>query len=223
MPVDLIIEGAVAKVVLNRPERLNALTWEMRQQLREHFSELRFNEAVRAIIVTDEGRAFCTGADVGGMERKDLRGEREKLQQGSHSYIRVLTSIEKPVIAAVRGPTVGIGWSIAMACDLIVASETARFSQIFRRIDGKVVDDPGFYRSRLDELYGIFGEDRVLYGSDWPNSDQWAPYPKVLGLVREYFSGKSVAAREKYFWKNSAAAYRWVKRESGQPQPGDRV
>ncbi len=121
-------------MVLNRPERLNALTWEMRQQLREHFSELRFNDAVRAIIVTGEGRAFCTGADVGGMERKDLHGEREKLQQGSHSYMRVLTAIEKPVIAAVRGPTVGIGWSIAMGCDLIVASETARFSQIFRRI-----------------------------------------------------------------------------------------
>jgi len=74
MPVDLIIEGAVAKVVLNRPERLNALTWEMRQQLREYFSELRFNDAVRAIIVTGEGRAFCTGADVGNMERKGLRG-----------------------------------------------------------------------------------------------------------------------------------------------------
>jgi 2-(1,2-epoxy-1,2-dihydrophenyl)acetyl-CoA isomerase len=134
MPVDLIIDGAVAKVVLNRPERLNALTWEMRQQLREHFSELRFNEAIRAIIVTGEGRAFCTGADVGNMDRKELRGEREKLQGGSHSYMRVLMSIEKPVIAAVRGPTVGIGWSIAMGCDLIVASETARFSQIFRRI-----------------------------------------------------------------------------------------
>jgi L-fuconolactonase len=93
-----------------------------------------------------------------------------------------------------------------------------KLSQIFRRIDGKVVEDPAFYRARLDELYGIFGEDRVLYGSDWPNSDQWAPYPKVLGLVREYFSGKSRAAQEKYFWKNSVAAYRWVKRESGQPQ-----
>ena len=67
-------------------------------------------------------------------------------------------------------------------------------------------------------LYGIFGEDRVLYGSDWPNSDQWAPYPKVLGLVRGYFDGKSRAAQEKYFWKNSVAAYRWVKRESGQPK-----
>ena len=134
MPVDLRIEGAVAKVVLNRPERLNALTWEMRQQLREHFTELRFNDAVRAIIVTGEGRAFCTGADVGGLERKDLKGEREQLAGGSHLYMRALHAIEKPVIAAVRGPTVGIGWSIAMGCDLIVASETARFSQIFRRI-----------------------------------------------------------------------------------------
>lgn len=98
-----------------------------------------------------------------------------------------------------------------------------KLSQIFRRIDGQVVEDPAFYRARLDEIYGIFGEDRVLYGSDWPNSDQWAPYPKVLALVREYFSGKSVAAREKYFWKNSVAAYRWVKRESAQPQPGGGV
>ncbi len=134
MPVDLRIEGAIAKVVLNRPERLNALTWEMRQQLREHFTELRFNDAIRAIVVTGEGRAFCTGADVGSMERKDLKGEREKLAGGSHLYMRALHAIEKPVIAAVRGPTVGIGWSIAMGCDMVIASETARFSQIFRRI-----------------------------------------------------------------------------------------
>ncbi len=134
MSVDLRIEGPVAKVVLNRPERLNALTWEMRQQLREYFTELRFNDAIRAIVVTGEGRAFCTGADVGGMERKDLRGEREKLAGGSHLYMRALHAIEKPVIAAVRGPTVGIGWSIAMGCDMVIASETARFSQIFRRI-----------------------------------------------------------------------------------------
>jgi len=134
MRVDLIIEGAVAKVVLNRPERLNALTWEMRQQLREHFTELRFNETSRAIIVTGERRSFCTGADVGGMQRQDLKGERGKLQRGSHSYMRVLTAIEKPVIATVRGSTVGIGWSIAMGCDLIVASATARFSQVFRKI-----------------------------------------------------------------------------------------
>ena len=99
----------------------------------------------------------------------------------------------------------------------------AKLSAIFRRIDGKVVEDPAFYRGRLDELCAIFGEDRVLYGSDWPNSDSSAPYPKVLGLARDYFNTKSRAAQEKYFWKNSVAAYRWVKRESGQPQPGKAV
>ncbi len=134
MSVELRIEGPVAKVVLNRPEKLNSLTWEMRRQLNEHFTALRFNNDVRAIIVTGEGRAFCTGADVGGMQRQDLRAERERLQGGSHTYMRALHALEKPVIAAVRGPTVGIGWSIAMGCDLVVASDTTRFSQIFRRI-----------------------------------------------------------------------------------------
>jgi len=76
MSVDLIIEGAVAKVVLNRPEKLNALTWEMRQQLREYFERLRFDDDVRAIIVTGEGRGFCSGADVGRMQRGGLRAER---------------------------------------------------------------------------------------------------------------------------------------------------
>jgi predicted TIM-barrel fold metal-dependent hydrolase len=94
----------------------------------------------------------------------------------------------------------------------------AKLSAIFRRVDGKVVEDPAFYRARLDELYSIFGEDRVLYGSDWPNSDSSAPYPKVLALARDYFNTRSRAAQEKYFWKNSVAAYRWVRRERGQPQ-----
>src|ERR1700744_4208924 len=134
MSVDLTIEGPVAKLVLNRPEKLNALTHPMRAQLRDYTHQLRFDEKVRAIIVTGEGRAFCTGADVGGMQRGGLRAEREKMQGGSHQFLRNMHAIEKPVIAAGRVPTVGIGWSIALACDLIVASETARFSQVFRRI-----------------------------------------------------------------------------------------
>ena len=92
-----------------------------------------------------------------------------------------------------------------------------KLSAVLRRVEGRVPVDLPFYRDRLDQLTGIFGEDRVLYGSDWPNSDQWAPYPKVFGLVSEYFAGKSRAVAEKYFWKNSLAAYRWVKREPRQP------
>jgi len=136
MSVDLTIDGAVAKVVLNRPDKLNALTVEMRQSLCDYLARLRFDDAVRVIVVTGAGRGFCSGADVERMagQSHDLRADRERMQRGGHAFIRALHAIEKPTIAAVRGPAVGIGWSIALACDLVVASKTARFSQIFRRI-----------------------------------------------------------------------------------------
>ena len=93
-----------------------------------------------------------------------------------------------------------------------------KLSEVLRRVDGKVPADLSFYRSRLDQLWELFGPDRVLYGSDWPNSDQWAQYPEVLNLVRGYVTGKGEAALHKYFWKNSIAAYRWVKRDASQPK-----
>jgi predicted TIM-barrel fold metal-dependent hydrolase len=84
-------------------------------------------------------------------------------------------------------------------------------------VDGRVPKEFAFYKPRLDELWEIFGEDRLLYGSDWPNSDQWAPYEDVFRIVHQYFTGKGPAAAEKFFWKNSIAAYRWIKRDAGQP------
>jgi predicted TIM-barrel fold metal-dependent hydrolase len=93
-----------------------------------------------------------------------------------------------------------------------------KVSEVLRRVNGRASEDVSFYRPRLDALWEIFGEDRLMYGSDWPNSDLWAPYPQVLKIVREYVSGKGPAAAEKIFWKNSMAAYRWVKREAAQPQ-----
>ncbi len=92
-----------------------------------------------------------------------------------------------------------------------------KVSGVLRRIDGKVPEDLNVYRPTLDQFWEIFGEDRLVYGSDWPNSDQWAPYDRELKVVREYFMGKGPVAAEKYFWKNSVAAYRWKKREAGQP------
>jgi L-fuconolactonase len=82
-----------------------------------------------------------------------------------------------------------------------------KISQVLRRVNGRVPEDLAFYRAHLDEIFGLFGEDRVLYGSDWPNSDLWAPYPKIFGVVREYFNTKSRAVAEKYFWKNAKAVY----------------
>ena len=93
-----------------------------------------------------------------------------------------------------------------------------KISEVLRRVDGRVPEDLPFYRAKLDELFEIFGEDRVIYGSDWPNSDQWAEYPVELKVVREYFTGKGRAVAEKYFWKNSVAAYRWVRRSDEQPR-----
>ncbi len=94
-----------------------------------------------------------------------------------------------------------------------------KLSEVLRRVDGQVHDDLDFYRSRLDELWGIFGEDRLMYGSDWPNSDPWGSYSQVLNLIHEYVTGKGAAVAEKFFWKNSVRAYRWVKRANNQPDP----
>lgn len=91
-----------------------------------------------------------------------------------------------------------------------------KISEVLRRVDDRVPAELAFYRERLDHIWSTFGEDRVLYGSDWPNSDTWAEYPQVLGIVREYVAGKGEAAMNKYFWKNSIAAYRWVPRNAAQ-------
>ena len=94
-----------------------------------------------------------------------------------------------------------------------------KLSEILRRADGTVPEGLPFYRPRLDELWDIFGEDRLMYGSDWPNCDHWGTYAEVLSLARGYLAEKSAEAAEKFFWKNSLAAYHWVKRDQSQPSP----
>jgi predicted TIM-barrel fold metal-dependent hydrolase len=93
-----------------------------------------------------------------------------------------------------------------------------KVSEVLRRVGDQVPDDLNFYRARLDEIWETFGRDRMIYASNWPVSDLKGPYPQVLKVVREYFTGKGKAAAEKFFWKNSVAAYRWVKRAPSQPQ-----
>lgn len=92
-----------------------------------------------------------------------------------------------------------------------------KLSAILRRVDGQVSTDLNSYRARLDVLVGTFGEDRILFGSDWPNSDGVAPVDQVFRIAKEYFASKPRPVAEKYFWKNSVAAYKWVKREPAQP------
>jgi L-fuconolactonase len=92
-----------------------------------------------------------------------------------------------------------------------------KLSAVLRPVNGQVHFEPDFYRERLDELWGTFGEDRVIYGSDWPNSDTKGSYQQGFHVIREFVSTKSRAAQEKFFWKNSVRAYQWIKRKDDQP------
>ena len=92
-----------------------------------------------------------------------------------------------------------------------------KLSEIIHRVNGQVSSELGTYRARLDTLMAVFGEDRILFGSDWPNSDGVAPIDKVFAVAKEYFLVKPRPVAEKYFWKNSVAAYKWVKRDPSQP------
>lgn len=88
----------------------------------------------------------------------------------------------------------------------------AKVSGVLRRINGRVPADLAVYRQPLDELWEAFGVDRLVYGSNWPVSDLLAPYPTVVQVVRGYFRTKGVEAMERYFWKNSVTAYKWIDR-----------
>jgi L-fuconolactonase len=89
-------------------------------------------------------------------------------------------------------------------------------SEVFRRIDGKVPTDLSVYKPWLDEIWEMFGDDRLMYGSDWPNSDHWAPYASTFDIIRQYVTSRGPQALEKFFWKNSIAVYRWQKRDAAQ-------
>ena len=92
-----------------------------------------------------------------------------------------------------------------------------KISEVLHHVGGQVRRDLDFYRSRLDEIWDFFGPDRLLYGSDWPNSDHSAPLWQELRVVREYIDSKGAAVAEEFFWRNSIAAYRWIKRAASQP------
>jgi L-fuconolactonase len=92
-----------------------------------------------------------------------------------------------------------------------------KVSEVLHPIGGQVHHDLDFYRSKLDEIWDIFGPDRLIYGSDWPNRDHSAPFRQELRVVRQYIYSKGTAVAEKFLWKNSIAAYRWIKRAASQP------
>jgi L-fuconolactonase len=92
-----------------------------------------------------------------------------------------------------------------------------KLSEIPVLANGSLVTDIGYYKAALDAIWEAFGEDRIFFGSDWPNSDHVATYQETLSIVRGYITQKTAAVAEKFFWKNSIAAYRWHRRRPNQP------
>jgi 2-(1,2-epoxy-1,2-dihydrophenyl)acetyl-CoA isomerase len=152
-------EGAVAILTLNRPDKLNAMADPMWDALHAHLGALAQDESVRAVILTGAGRAFCSGGDVGGMARSDIVSGRARSQR-RHRAITALYQLEKPVVAAVRGAVYGIGNALALACDLVIASETARFSMVFKKV-GLVPDGGAIFF--LTRQLGIARAKELVY------------------------------------------------------------
>jgi len=89
-------------------------------------------------------------------------------------------------------------------------------SEIVRQTGSRVDLNAGTYKTALDQLWDLFGEDRILFGSDWPNSDTLATYDETFAVAKSYISTRSLSAQEKYFWKNSTQVYEWRSRTSTQ-------
>jgi len=159
-------EDQVEVVTLNRPQRLNALTYNMLHLLAQRFEELEQDDDVRAVVLTGEGRGFCTGADLGGGGgRQDVftpMGMRLSAQLYSR-VVRAMADLEKPIVGAVNGDAAGAGCNIALACDLLVASENARFIQVFVR-RGMVPDAGGTYF--LPRLVGLAKAKELMFSGE---------------------------------------------------------
>ena len=142
----------IAKVILNRPDKLNAFSATMHQELFVVLNDLVNDGEIRCVLLTGAGRGFCAGQDLGerkGGEKMDLG---DKLENGYNKNLRLLKSIQAPVVCAVNGVAAGAGANIALNCDIVVAKKSAKFIQSFSNI-GLIPDCNGTWI--LPKLIGL--------------------------------------------------------------------
>ena len=144
------IKDKIATLTLNRPEVFNSFNREMALKLQKELDACDQNPEVRAIVITGNGRAFCAGQDLKEVTSPELNpGFKKILEEHYNPIISKIRKIEKPILAAVNGVAAGAGANIALACDIVVATEQAAFIQAFSKI-GLVPDSGGtFFLPRL--------------------------------------------------------------------------
>lgn len=188
-------KSSVATITLNRPERLNALTFEVYAELRDTFRALDTESGVRAIVITGEGRAFCTGGDVndiiGPLFERDHDGLLEFTRM-TCDLILAIRECRRPVIAALNGTTAGAGAVIASACDVRIASESAKIAFLFTKV-GLCGADMGI-AWLLPRIIGFGRATELLMTGDFTDAEtalriglynRVVPVDEVLGEARK--------------------------------------
>jgi 2-(1,2-epoxy-1,2-dihydrophenyl)acetyl-CoA isomerase len=165
------VDQGVATITLNRPAVLNAISSQMIEELQAVLNTVQDDAVVRAVVLTGAGRGFCSGADLKGRQRvkpseappdaPDLGAQR--LRRTLNPLILAIRTIEKPFLAAVNGVAAGAGCNLALACDIVLASDTARFGNVFTRI-GLIPDCGGHFF--LPRLIGFHKAAELMFTGD---------------------------------------------------------
>jgi 2-(1,2-epoxy-1,2-dihydrophenyl)acetyl-CoA isomerase len=195
--ISVDVTDGVATVTLNRRDSLNALNAQMRRELLSALKGLARDDAVRAVVITGEGRGFCSGADLrGGSDERDFR---RVLETEYNPLIRAVRDLPKPVIAAVNGVAAGAGVSLALACDLVYAADDARFIQAFVRIG--LVPDSGSTRALVRALGRHRASQLIFSGEPLPAAEAHA-----AGLINAVLPGDELMAAVQDAARTLAAA-----------------
>jgi enoyl-CoA hydratase/carnithine racemase len=173
--IQLTSEAGVATIALNRPDKRNALSDGMRAQFIDALERVTVDRAVRAVVLTGNGKGFCAGGDVSGMERRlqappgEVAFNGWSRQQRVHHCVALLHTLPKPVIAAVNGAATGLGADTALACDFVVASTAATFAWSYIK-RGLIPDGGGMYL--LPRRVGLSRAKELIFGGRVVEADE---------------------------------------------------
>jgi 2-(1,2-epoxy-1,2-dihydrophenyl)acetyl-CoA isomerase len=169
--VNFSIEAGVATITFDRPDVFNSMNHAMRQQIIAHLDACATDSAIRCVVLTGNGRAFCAGEDLQEVVDPNGPSLTEIISTGYNPMAQKIRSMPKPVIAAVNGIAAGAGANIALACDLTIATQSAAFTQAFSKI-GLIPDSGGTWT--LPRLVGLQRATALMFLSDKVSADEAA-------------------------------------------------